>query len=271
MKIELYKNLESRELFFSLLQKFIDRSIQEMKTSEQGSQKGISYSLFYERIINKVAISNADIVFSHSQSPIEKIFLNSLILLFIKNGFPCLFFTPPLKNAELELKAYRDHYTQIENFISSYKEVTKDYELINFEKRLKEKAANGEFTEEEIDDILSYQYFGRIFERNSYRITPQAAFPYLKVAGKSIRVDMLIWVPGDESVKIVVECDGYQFHNTKEAFYNDRIRDRLLQQHGYRVIRYSGKEINQNPAEVSSNLFDLLMALDKDENNLRII
>jgi very-short-patch-repair endonuclease len=51
---------------------------------------------------------------------------------------------------------------------------------------------------------------------------------------------------------------------------NDNQRDRLFQLNGYRVIRYSGSGIYNNPVEVSSNLFDLINTLDNNTENRRI-
>ena len=50
-----------------------------------------------------------------------------------------------------------------------------------------------------------------------------------------------------EKRKIIVECDGYDFHKTQEQMDVDCARDRFLSLNGYRVIRFSGKEINNNP------------------------
>ena len=65
---------------------------------------------------------------------------------------------------------------------------------------------------------------------------------------------MFIWIPGDENFKLIVECDGFQYHS-KDTFTSDRKRDRLFQRKGYEVLRYSGSEIHRNPFEVSWDLF----------------
>ena len=44
--------------------------------------------------------------------------------------------------------------------------------------------------------------------------------------------------------KIVVECDGFDFHErTKEQASKDHARDRTLQSMGYQVFRYTGADI----------------------------
>ena len=55
------------------------------------------------------------------------------------------------------------------------------------------------------------------------------------------RADFLIEFSGR---KIVVECDGHDFHEkTKAQAAHDRARDRYMQGLGYRVYRYTGSEI----------------------------
>lgn len=44
--------------------------------------------------------------------------------------------------------------------------------------------------------------------------------------------------------KIAIECDGHEFHSSKEQKARDNKRSRLLQSDGWRVLRYSGSEIN---------------------------
>lgn len=266
-----FDKLEKKEDFLPLLKKFIHRSIEEQYLlDDNNDNSSISYRKFYEKFVDSVFTANAENVFTYCQSPIERMFLNSFMLLFLKNRMPCLFVTHPHKDTELDINNYRDHYKDMDDFIDSYRRVTNDNNLVHFEERLTEKQRKGEFTEEQIQDILSYCFIRKTFEFNSYHITPQAAFPNLRIDNKSIRVDFYIWVPNDPSVKIVVECDGFEFHKTKSSFINDKQRDRLFQLNGYRVIRYSGSEIYNDPVEVSSNLFDLINTLDNDTENRRI-
>lgn len=57
---------------------------------------------------------------------------------------------------------------------------------------------------------------------------------------------------------VVVECDGYDYHKTKEQLKNDCERQRYLTLHGYQVIRFSGVEINDDPDRCAKELFSLL-------------
>jgi len=266
-----FDKLNKKEDFIPLLKQFIDKSISEQYSLETNiDEDTISYSQFYERFIESVFLINAENVFKYCQSPIEKTFLNSIMLLFLKNRMPFLFITHPFNNAEIEISDYRDHYKSIDNFIESYKDITGDKELIHFDDRLHDKQKKGEFTEEQVEDILMYLRLTKTFEFGSYHITPQAFFPNFKIDNKAIRADFYIWVPNDPSLKIIVECDGFQFHSSKTSFVNDKKRDRLFQLNGYRVIRYSGSEIWQDPIQVSSDLFDMLETLDEDKEQKRM-
>jgi very-short-patch-repair endonuclease len=59
-------------------------------------------------------------------------------------------------------------------------------------------------------------------------------------------VDFAIFIRGvaNEWIKIVVECDGHDFHErTKEQAARDKSRDRDLQIGGWKVLRFTGSEI----------------------------
>ena len=44
--------------------------------------------------------------------------------------------------------------------------------------------------------------------------------------------------------QVIVECDGHEFHErTKEQAMNDRQKDRLLQEMGFKIFRFTGAEI----------------------------
>jgi very-short-patch-repair endonuclease len=46
--------------------------------------------------------------------------------------------------------------------------------------------------------------------------------------------------------KIGIELDGYAYHSTPEAFTRDRRRERDLELAGWRIIRFSGSEVNRD-------------------------
>ena len=58
---------------------------------------------------------------------------------------------------------------------------------------------------------------------------------------KHYRVDFLI-----PSQKIIIELYGYEYHSSKDQFTKDRKRERFLQEQGYHLISFSGREINND-------------------------
>ncbi|MDD3575475.1 MAG: DUF559 domain-containing protein [Halothiobacillus sp.] len=42
---------------------------------------------------------------------------------------------------------------------------------------------------------------------------------------------------------VVVEMDGFQYHRSKDAFQNDRIRQNLFVEQGYAVLRYFASQV----------------------------
>ncbi len=70
------------------------------------------------------------------------------------------------------------------------------------------------------------------------------------------RVDFLLTptASGLTGRKIVVECDGHDFHErTKEQAERDRSRDRGLTA-GHTVLRFTGSEIYRNPRACAAQI-----------------
>jgi hypothetical protein len=58
--------------------------------------------------------------------------------------------------------------------------------------------------------------------------------------------------------RLVVELDGYAYHHTPQAFERDRERDARLQRAGYRVQRFTWRQVTQDPAMVATTVAALL-------------
>lgn len=93
-----------------------------------------------------------------------------------------------------------------------------------------------------------------IFGDKNIQINPQ------KQIGK-YRVDFeIIHKPfsskdAEPSHKIIVECDGHEFHEkTKQQASRDKERDRFLTMEGYTVLRYSGSDIVHHPSRIVSDI-----------------
>jgi very-short-patch-repair endonuclease len=103
---------------------------------------------------------------------------------------------------------------------------------------------------EDINKINSYiecnLYMNFIQETSKYVLQPQE-----KIAG--YRVDFLV-----KETNIVVECDGYEHHKTKEQITNDCKRQRELTKLGYTIVRFSGTEINRDCKACVSELIEII-------------
>ncbi|MDQ1855788.1 endonuclease domain-containing protein [Chryseobacterium sp. WLY505] len=255
----LRKSLESKESFQPLLRFFVQKSIEEIRAKEKDPENQLNYSNFYSAYIENYSKLHADLIFENCQSPIERIFISSLLLLFIKNGILGFSITPRLYDIEECMKNYRKNHKAILKLIENYKDDTGDFNLTNFKTFFKQKYIDiGKYTETDYYEVWEHYYIVKNFTFNSYHITIQPEFPNLKIDNKSIRPDILVWCPGNKKIRLIVECDGFQFHSSKKSFENDRKRDRLFKLKGYDVIRYSGSEIFKNPAGVSEDLYKFL-------------
>lgn len=65
---------------------------------------------------------------------------------------------------------------------------------------------------------------------------------------------------------VIVECDSQQFHerNEKERRY-EKARDRHFQMKGYKVFRYTGKEIIDNPFKIACEILAFISNDDTEE------
>ena len=60
--------------------------------------------------------------------------------------------------------------------------------------------------------------------------------------------------------RLVVEIDGYAFHSSRRSFERDRERDARLVGAGWRVIRITWRQIEQEPVAVAATLAAALAA-----------
>lgn len=93
-----------------------------------------------------------------------------------------------------------------------------------------------------------------------------ATFDSQKQIGK-YRVDFEIsYYPDialpDRNVKrLVVECDGHDFHEkTKKQAQRDKERDRMLQIAGYPVLRFTGSEIYRSPSHCALQVAEFIVS-----------
>jgi hypothetical protein len=209
---------------------------------------------------NRLTLLNTNVIFEYSESPIEKIFLNSVDISFFREFLYMPVFTPPILNTPRAINEviqiykasiiYRDESSvnSLEN--SVYCAVQKLSSL--YENRCISKGFRHVFE----DFLLTDETYASRYDK--YHFTIQSSFPDLKIENKGMRVDLLIWKPSDEEFKLIVECDGFMYHSNKDSFINDRKRDRMLKAEGYDVFRFSGTEINKEPFKSGCELIQFL-------------
>lgn len=69
----------------------------------------------------------------------------------------------------------------------------------------------------------------------------------------AVQVDLL-W----PEQKLIVEVDGHRFHGGRRAFEEDRERDQRLTLAGYRVVRFTWRQITREPEMVGRRIAELL-------------
>lgn len=86
-------------------------------------------------------------------------------------------------------------------------------------------------------------------------------YPQIKIG--DYRVDFLIHATIRDPVRtIIVECDGHDYHErTKAQAQRDKARDRFLMGKGYRVVRFTGSELFNNPFDCAYEAMLLLLDL----------
>ena len=63
--------------------------------------------------------------------------------------------------------------------------------------------------------------------------------------------------------RLIAETDGYETHGTREAFERDRRRDQLLDAAGYRTLRFTWRQLRDEPNRIADTL---RAALDRADN-----
>jgi very-short-patch-repair endonuclease len=71
--------------------------------------------------------------------------------------------------------------------------------------------------------------------------------------------DFMLMSHFSETVRVVVECDGHEFHErTKAQARHDKKRDRAMVAAGLIVVRFTGSEIWADPEACREQAFDVL-------------
>ncbi len=58
--------------------------------------------------------------------------------------------------------------------------------------------------------------------------------------------------------RLVLEVDGYAFHSSRRAFEHDRLRDAELQAAGHAVLRFTWRQLRDDPIRVAGRVAHVL-------------
>lgn len=196
----------------------------------------------YKHWVDTFCEKAVSIVFKHSESPIERYFLGSLIIsgLFVDPaGFR---FTGPSSDVLRDIAHMRKRLEAFnDERLGAVRKTKVLYDAIV-----------------DRDDKDFYLSMVGMDMQSCVHVTPQATFKKVGNDGETFRVDALCWIPNNPDVMVAVECDGYEWHSDREAFTSDRSRDRTLKSIGVDVMRFSGREIFANPASATAELVDFI-------------
>lgn len=244
-----------------VIEAFIQKAMEEHR-EEAGDDVHEGVLRIFEHWIRQCGERAAEVIEAHARSPIEKLFFNAFLLGLIKNDGMNFQFHGVFNNAPEDLDRFAAHYESIRDSFELYQRETGDVEGKEFPQVVDRVVAAGEMTREQGNDLVTgVTFMYRMNMWNAMHFALQPKFPGFGLRGRALTADLLMWIPGKPSVRIIVECDGFIYHSDREAFVADRRRDRMFQQRGYRVLRFSGTEIYADPIGMSAELFDALHAI----------
>lgn len=239
------------ELFRQITHFFVE------KVSEEEEGDDPEFIKFYKLGLDTVSKESVEAIIQLSGSPIERIFLGSLLLGSIK-WFPYgIVIHQTYKDTNSELAEFRDYLNKFFEFTDWYKKKFGSFSTIDeyLDEQVKSKKMDDSERVQINRLMVRYVYLSL---KDSWHMTLQPKFPDIIINGSSIRPDILLWVPSDSTRKYIVECDGYEFHSNKDTFISDRTRDRVTQRFGYSTLRFSGSEIVRNASEVATEVLSIL-------------
>ena len=247
--------LNDKEQTLAFAKYFLDKMHSEMgadKNAESIRQYIEFAKMHYTRCIN--------IIWSCAESPIERIFMSSFLMNFIRNHHPLgIVVTSPMSDAIKNMGELRRSIDEMQSAFLARKAKGFDTSISTLLDELEIKIKKGKIPEEERDIhqkmFICYHFLELT---NVLHLTPQATFRKARGGRKDIRADLMFWVPDYPDFCIIGECDSYQYHYNKESFDYDRQRSRALQSLGFKVLQYSGGEIYNDPIHTSYELYDHL-------------
>ncbi len=209
-------------------------------------------------LIAMMGVHAADTIFKFSESPIETSLWTSAFAASLKCGNLIEFWAPPPADVDFT-EARRDKCLWIDGICTCY--------LIYLSHPDRNNLTFGEFArwkepdrpDEELKQWEVYAFMA--FQAGTMFRPTVVLNPSMRLAGRTIRPDGVCFVPAYPDNCVIFECDGFEFHSSRESFTQDRERDRLISADlGIEVRRYSGHEIYRNPLDCGMDVAHFLQA-----------
>lgn len=243
--------LEAEDRFRELSAFFVKKSVDELCDGAEDALSRPYVQAGMELLVEKCHQT----VSALSGSPIERVFARSMMLSFLKNGLP-LVFMPAFRDTLVDIQEYRHQLKPLDEFTEWYERHHGSTVVAN--QYLDQQVASGKMPSEErpwIEELLLLYHY--LPCRDAWHVSLQPQFPRL-LGERGVRPDMLFWKPSLPNRHLLVECDGYAFHRSRDSFEADRKRDRALKARGYDVFRFTGRQINTEPDMSAHELFVFL-------------
>lgn len=214
----------------------------------------------FVEFVTRTHQGNAANIFRTAESPIELLFLNSLNIHAIISGTLMRFVRIGVEFTEFRTKesSFLSKASECANF---YKSLPDDARPLTFREFLEawvsDEQGDWKLSAKDADHLANVSLVELDFGMSH---TFEAVLqPTLQIS-KQIRPDLVVWVPTAIDQKpVVVECDGFDYHSSRDQFASDRKRDRELSDAGFEVRRYSGTEIHNDPVGAAGELMVYLV------------
>ena len=109
---------------------------------------------------------------------------------------------------------------------------------------------------------VEFEWTNSELERRAFALFAQAGLrrpavnAWIEVAGDGLSVDFS-W----PALRLAVELDGWETHGDRQAFEEDRRRDGLLAAAGWRVVRFTWRQVIGDPGRVVATVRTIVASL----------
>lgn len=106
----------------------------------------------------------------------------------------------------------------------------------------------------QIQSEIQGKMLAAILAEAKERSTQVNVFTEFKI--KSYFADILLVAEGGQ--KLIIECDGHEYHSSKDDKAYDSDRDRALLEEGFITVRFTGRQIHHRAQSYARWVFDFI-------------